>query len=94
MKLEDPHTLSFNISSSSGSTTGILILFPQESEVWALHFEDYVLGLEGHATFIWDAIMKETITHTTTRKLIITQVEYSELLPIVKEVAHDEKNKL
>ncbi|XP_023760202.1 uncharacterized protein LOC111908619 [Lactuca sativa] len=48
MQLEDLNTLSFNLSSSIGSTPRIPILFPQDYEVWVLHFEDYVLGLEDH----------------------------------------------
>ena len=56
MQPEDLYTLSFNLSSNIGSTTRILILFHQDYEVWALHFEDYVQGLEDNGSLIWEAM--------------------------------------
>ena len=70
MNHEDPHTLSFDISSSIRSTTMILILFQQDYEVFSLHFEDYVLGIEEHGTTIWQAMTHETSAHTAIKKVI------------------------
>ena len=89
MHSKDPHTLSFNLSNSVGSTTIIPILFPQDYEVWALHFEDYMLGLEDHGMLIWEAITQQTFSHTGTRRIIKTQVDYHALLLEVTNVSQD-----
>ena len=60
------HINSINLSSSIGSTTRIPIMFPNDYEVWALNFEDYVLGLEDNGYLIWEAITVQTFTHTGT----------------------------
>ena len=52
MAYEDLHSLSFNLSSNIGSMKRITILFPDDYEFWALHFEDYVLGIEEHGSII------------------------------------------
>lgn len=77
---EDPHSLSFNLLSSIGCTTRILILFPEDYEVWALHFEDYVLGIEEHRATIWQAMTQDTYSHTGTRKVIKTLADYNALV--------------
>ncbi|XP_052626862.1 uncharacterized protein LOC128133449 [Lactuca sativa] len=86
MAHKDPHSLSFNLSSSIGSTIRIPILFPNDYEVWALHFEDYVLGLEDYGSTIWHAITQETYKHMDTKMQIKTLVEHT--------VPQDEKDKL
>ena len=94
MYVEDPHTLSFNISSRIGSTTRIPILFLQDYEVWDLHFEDYVLGIEDHGMMIWQAITEGTFMHMGTRRTIKKQAEYNTLHVDVKDIPQDEKDKL
>ncbi|KAI3510498.1 hypothetical protein L1887_17545 [Cichorium endivia] len=94
MAHDDLHSQSFNLSSSIGSTTRIPILFINDYEVWALHFEDYVLGIEEHGSTIWQAITVETFAHTTTMKVIKTLKEYNDLLVAHTDIPHDEKNKL
>ena len=80
MTHEDPHSLSFNLLSNIGCTTRIPILFPEDYEVWALHFEDYVLGIEEHRTTIWPTMTQETNSHTGTRKLIKSLANYNALV--------------
>ena len=72
MANDDLHSLSFNLPSSIGSTTRILILFPYDYEVLALHFEDYVLGIEEHGSTIWHAIDEETYKYLVTKKKVKT----------------------
>ncbi|XP_052627222.1 uncharacterized protein LOC128133731 [Lactuca sativa] len=91
---EYPHTLSFNISSNIRSTSRIPILFPRDYEVWALHFEDYVLGIEEHGSTIWHAMTQETFSHIAIRKVIKTQADYNALLVEHTNVPQDEKQKL
>ena len=88
------HTLSFNLSSSVRSTTRIHILFLQDYEVWALHFEDYVLGLEEHGSTIWEAITMQTFSHTTTRLIVKTQADYNAILVDHKGTPQYEKDML
>ena len=57
---DDPHSLTFNLPSSIGSTARIPILFPEDYEVWTLHFEDYVLGIDTHGSRICHAMTSET----------------------------------
>ena len=49
-----------DLHSLSHSTTRILILFPEDYEVWALHFEDYILGIKEHGSSIWHGMTIET----------------------------------
>ncbi|CAI9294739.1 unnamed protein product [Lactuca saligna] len=49
----------------------IPILFPRDYEVWALHFDDYVLGIEEHGLTIWQAMIQETLSHTATHRLFV-----------------------
>lgn len=37
-----------NLPSGIRSNTHIPILFPKDYEVWAMHFEDYIIGIEDH----------------------------------------------
>ena len=53
---DDSQTNPINISNIIGSTTRITILYTQEYQFWALHFEDYVLGSEDNGYLIWEAI--------------------------------------
>ncbi|KAL7587416.1 hypothetical protein Lser_V15G40916 [Lactuca serriola] len=94
MQNKDPHSLSFNLSSSIGSTTRIPILFLQDYEVRALHFEGYVIGTNEHGSTIWQEMKHDTFSHTTTRRVIKTQVEYHALLVYRNVVPLDENNKL
>ncbi|KAI3700054.1 hypothetical protein L2E82_44669 [Cichorium intybus] len=94
MAHDDQHTQSFNLSNSIGSTTRIPILFTQDYEVWALHFEDYVLGIEEHGSTIWQANTVETFAHIGTRRVIKTLKEYNDLLVAHTNMPQDEKVKL
>ncbi|KAI3496474.1 hypothetical protein L1887_38838 [Cichorium endivia] len=93
MTQEDQHTQSFNLS-RIGSTNRILVLFTNDYEVWALHFEDYVLGIEEHGSIICHAITVETYAHTGTRRVIKTLKEYNDLLVAHTNIPQDEKDKL
>ena len=67
MQHDDSSINSLNISSRIGSTTRIPILFPHEYEVWALHFEDYVLGSDDNGYLIWEAITLGPFVHIETK---------------------------
>lgn len=94
MQHDDSHFNSINLSSSIGSTTRIQIVFPSEYEVWALHFEYYVLGLEDNGYLIWKAIIIGPFVHTESKRVIRTQNDYNKLLFDIKDVPQDEKEKL
>ena len=94
MQHDDSHINAINLSSNTGSTTWIPILFPNEYEVWALHFEYYVLGLEDNGYLVWEAIALGAFVHTGTRRVIKTQSDYNKLLLEVKDVPQDGKDKL
>ena len=94
MQHVDHHTQSFNLSSCIGLTTKIPCLFPQDYEVWALHFEDCVLGIEEHSSTIWHAMTAETYSHTATNTVIKTQADYNALLVDHTCIAQDEKDKM
>ncbi|KAI3508867.1 hypothetical protein L1887_23887 [Cichorium endivia] len=93
MAHEDSHLLSFNLSRSIKSTTRIPILFPSDYEVWAFHFDDYVLGIEEHGATIWQAMTEEAYAHTVSRKIIKTLGDYNVLLVDHLNTPLDEKNK-
>ena len=50
----DNQTL-FNLANSIGSSSKVPTLFPNEYELWALHMEDYLLGLE-NGYLIWKSV--------------------------------------
>ncbi|KAL4584377.1 hypothetical protein LXL04_008977 [Taraxacum kok-saghyz] len=55
MKL-DNQTL-FNLANSIGSSSKVPTLFTEDYEIWALHMEDYLLGLE-NGYLIWKSVSK------------------------------------
>ncbi|KAL7610003.1 hypothetical protein Lser_V15G12622 [Lactuca serriola] len=91
--MDDSQSNPINISNSIGSTTKIPILYTQDYEVWAHHFEDYVIGSEDNGYLIWEAIVSGPFSHSGTSRIIKTQKEYNDLLKDVKDVAQDEKEK-
>ena len=77
MSHDDSQTNPINISNSIGSTTRILILYTHGYEVWALHFEDYVLDSEDNMYLIWVAITLGPFVHFGTSRTIKTHKEYN-----------------
>ncbi|TLX65709.1 hypothetical protein E9993_23555, partial [Labilibacter sediminis] len=80
MAQEDSYTQAYSLSNSIGSTTRVPILYPAEYELWALHMEDYVLGIETHGFTIWEAMTVGPFRHAATRRVIKTLAEYNALL--------------
>ena len=52
----DNQTL-FNLANSIGSSSKVPTLFPDDYELWALHMEDYLQGLE-NGYLIWKSVSK------------------------------------
>ena len=52
----DNQTL-FNLANSIGSSSKVPTLFPEDYEIWALHMEDYLLGLE-NGYLIWKSVSR------------------------------------
>ncbi|KAL4578457.1 hypothetical protein LXL04_014580 [Taraxacum kok-saghyz] len=52
----DNQTL-FNLANSIGSSSKVPTLFPDDYEIWTLHMEDYLLGLE-NGYLIWKSVSK------------------------------------
>lgn len=92
MANDDLHSLSFNLPSSIGSTSRIPILVIEDYEVWALHFENYILGIEEHGSTIWHAMTTETYKYSLTKKEVKTKKDYDEI--IADNPANDKKIKL
>lgn len=94
MSKEDSHSISFNLPSSIGYTTLIPILFPDDYEVWALHFEGNVLGIKTHGFSILHVITKESYKHTKIREIVKTQRWFDGINVDDKEIHSNEKDKL
>lgn len=47
----------FNLANSIGSSSKVPTLFPDDYELWALHMEDYLQGLE-NGYLIWKSVSK------------------------------------
>ena len=45
----------FNLANSIGSSSKVPTLFPEDYEIWSLHMEDYLLGLE-NGYLIWKSV--------------------------------------
>lgn len=52
MSKEDYQIVGFNPSSSIGYNTRGPTLFLDDYEVWKLHFEDYITGIEKDGSYI------------------------------------------
>ncbi|KAL7586974.1 hypothetical protein Lser_V15G40724 [Lactuca serriola] len=91
--MDESQSNPINISNSIGSTTKVPILYTHNYEVWAHHFEDYVIGSEDNGYLIWEAIISGPFSHSATSRIIKTQKEYNDLLKDVKDIAQDEKDK-
>ncbi|XP_052627093.1 uncharacterized protein LOC128133623 [Lactuca sativa] len=94
MSHEDSQTNPINISNSIGSTTRIPILYTQDYEVWAHHFEHYVVGSEDNGYHIWEAIMLGPFIHSGSNTTVKSQKEYNKLVADVDKMSQDEKDKL
>ena len=94
MPNDNPHSLLFNLPSAIGSKTRIPILFPEDYEVWALHFADYVLGIEEHGSNIWHAMMVETYKYSGTKKEIKSQDDYNAIIVEHNDIPNNEKDKM
>nr|KAJ0203047.1 hypothetical protein LSAT_V11C500252350 [Lactuca sativa] len=94
MSHDDSHTNPINISNSIGSTTRVPILYTQDYEVWAHHFEDYVVGSEDNGYLIWEAITRGPFVHLGTNVTIKSQTDYNKLVMDVEKMPQDEKDKL
>ena len=94
MSHEDSHTNPINISNSIGSTTRVPILYTQDYEVWAHHFEDYVVGSEDNGYLIWEAITRGPFVHSGTNTTVKSQTDYNKLVTDVEKMPQDEKDKI
>ncbi|KAL7600855.1 hypothetical protein Lser_V15G25093 [Lactuca serriola] len=94
MSHEDSQTNPINISNSIGSTTRIPILYTQDYEAWAHHFEDYVVGSEDNGYLIWEAIILGPFVHSGTNTTVKTQKEYNKLVVDEHKMPQDEIDKL
>ena len=94
MSHDDSQTNPINISNNIGSTTRIPILYTQDYEVWAHHFEDYVVGSEDNGYLIWEAITLGPFVHSGTNTTVKSQKEYNKLVADVDKMPQDEKDKL
>lgn len=56
METEDSYISGFNMSSTIRSNTRFTTLFPDDYEVWVLHFEDYITRIEKHGSYIGKSI--------------------------------------
>ena len=66
MSQDDVQSNPINISNNIGSTTRVPILYTQDYEVWAHHFEDYVVGSDDNGYLIWEAITLGPFVHPGT----------------------------
>lgn len=65
-----------NFPSSIDSNTRIPILFLEDYEVWAMHFEDYITGIEDVGTYLWQSISVGPHTCSKTGKQVFSQGDY------------------
>lgn len=93
MEKEDSHIVAFNISSSIGSNTRVLTLFPDNYEVWVLHFEDYFIGHEKHGSYIWKSISQGPHLFSKT-KFVYFIADYERLRDKCTYMITKEKEKL
>lgn len=94
MSKDDSHLISFNLPISIGSTTTFPILFPKDYEVWVLHFEHYMLGIETHTSSIWHVITKEPYEYSKTNEVLKSQEELDNIIVDNKDILKEEKDRL
>ncbi|XP_052621843.1 uncharacterized protein LOC128127401 [Lactuca sativa] len=94
MSQDDVQSNPINISNSIGSSTRVPILYMQDYEVWAHHFEDYVIGSDDKEYLIWEAITLGPFVHFGTNTTVKTQKEYNKWTADVDKIPQDEKDKL
>lgn len=84
----------FQIIRSFGSSTCILIPFPEDYDVQVLHFDDYIFGNEGHVSYIWHSINKGTHKCSKTKEHILNLADYSSLCKKLKDPSVEENEKI
>ena len=93
MSKDNLHSFSFNLHSSIRSNTRIPILFLEDYEVWALHFKDYMLGIENHGSSIWHPMTMETYKYSRNKEEVKTQGQYYAIVDDNTKTTNDEKDK-
>lgn len=53
MANDDPHCIAFNLDSNIGSNSRVPTLFLDDYEVWVLHMEDYISGIDKFGPHVW-----------------------------------------
>lgn len=82
-----------NLPSGIRSNTYIPILFPEDFEVWAMYFEDYITGIEDHGLHMWETIMKGPHACSKTNMFVYNQSDYSNIVA-KHDLTQDEKDML
>lgn len=94
MSKEDSHSTSFNLPSSIGSTTRILILIPNDYEVWVYTLWTMILALK-HMLQVSGMLYQRNITGIRRQnKFSKLQRRLDEIVAHDKELHSDEKHKL
>ena len=89
----DNQTL-FNLANSIGSSSKVPTLFPDDYEIWALHMEDYLLGLE-NGYLIWKSVSKgpHSFPNDESANITIHTNEQYETLKATQGVIISKENK-
>lgn len=80
MSKEDIHAISFDLSSTIGSSTRISILFPDDYEFMVSRFEDYISGTKKHGPYIWKSIITRPHKCTKRKEYVLTLTYYADFL--------------
>lgn len=94
MAKEDPHIVAFNLSSSIWSNTRVSTLFPDDYEVWVLHFEDYITCIKKHGSYIWKSITEGPHLFENTKEYVYSLTDYERLHEKYTDMIAEEKEKL
>ena len=95
MSKSDSHNIAFNLASSIGSNSRAPTLFPEEYDVWVIHMEDYITGIEKVGMDVWNSIENGSYKNRTqVLTPITTMKELQELKERHANLPSDVKEKI
>ena len=86
----------FNLANSIGSNSKLPTLFPDDYEIWALHMEDYLQGLE-NGYQIWKSVILGPYKFTfpnETEQTIVKSIEQYENLKVSITLSKENKERI
>lgn len=94
MAKDDPQSVAFKLVSIIGSNSIFPTLFPDDYEVWVLHIEDYVAGIDKIGSHVCRSMIVGPHLFSKMKMAVTSIVEYKALLDKYSDMKLEEKERV